>query len=403
MAVSRENEKLYELMENAPATQQSAAAARAAEALAAAESAAQRAQNVNTADARLDRAINDYLKASGFRYDIANDADYQSFAQQYRQNALSGRESAAATAQQLSGGWSPTYAAPVGSAVSHDIVSRAENYVPTFRALAQQEQDAGVQQAGNAAQMLREMDQAQYQQGRDTFADRLNYLSYLADRYQTERQADVQQAGFAGDIYRARLNSAMSDAQTARSVDNARYQFDSQSAANREQLAADQAIFNQKMAYTAAKDAYNDRVSAQKAAATQQKAAEKAAATQQKAAEKAAAQLEKDKAKYDKAAWQIKNVMNGGKLSGTMGYDLDYNKDGKVDRADYEIASNAAKTGVVTIPAIGSDKAKALINTIERVGSHYGAKSEKRIEEFVKKSNLNQQESMYVYQYFGII
>lgn len=357
-----------------------------------------------TADGRLDRAISDYLTQSGYRYDIGTDAGYQDFKQQYSQNTLRGRQAAQATAEKLAGGWDPTYANAVGSEVQQDIGANVGNYIPAFHTLGQQEQAARAAQAGNTAQLLHSMDESDYQRGRDTQGDRMNYLNYLASRYQTERQAEQEQQGFANDVYRARLAADQEAEQGARNLENARYLRNTQSAESRAKLAADQNEFNQKMAYTAAKDAYDDRIAAQKAAAQQAAAQAKAEAQAQQQAQKDAAALEKQKAKYDKDSWKIQQVLAGKrKISGDMEYDLDYNGNHKIDNQDLVIASNAAKTGVVNIPAYGSDNAKAMVKKITNLIAREPISSRADIiATMVEKSDLDNQESLYVYQHFGI-
>ena len=106
--MSKEEKRYNELMGSAPAASSSSATAQAAAELAAAEQAAQNIDYSRTADGRLDRAINDALSKSGFKYDVAKDKAYQDFAREYSQNALRGREAAQNTANQLSGGWTPT-------------------------------------------------------------------------------------------------------------------------------------------------------------------------------------------------------------------------------------------------------------------------------------------------------
>ena len=202
MAVNGENERLYALMNGQPAA--AGTDAQAAAALAAAEQAAADADYSHTADGRLDRAISDYLTKSGFIYDLSNDNNYKEFAQAYSQNALRWREAAQETANMLSGGYTPTYAAAVGSEVQGDIGANMANYAPTFRALGRQEQAARVAQAGNAAQLYQSMADTGYQRGRDLQGDKMNYLGYLADRYQGERQAALQRQDMANDVWRSR-------------------------------------------------------------------------------------------------------------------------------------------------------------------------------------------------------
>lgn len=397
MAVTKENERLYALMNEQPAA--AGGDAQAAAALAAAEQAVTDADYSHTADGRLDKAISDYLTKSGFAYDLSQDNNYKEFAQTYSQNALRGREAAQETANMLSGGFAPTYAAAVGSEVQGDIAANMANYAPTFRALGQQEQAARTAQAGNAAQIYQSMADTGYQRGRDLQGDKMNYLGYLADRYQGERQAALQRQDFANDVWRSRLSGAVENAAQARSIDNARYQHDTQSAQNRAQLAADAQEFEQKMTYQRAEDAYNTRVAAQKALAKQQEAAQKAAAKQ----------VETNKKTHEKNVNKIMNHLDGKrKIRDEQIGDFDYNHDGKVDEKDLTLAERMAKTGEVAsaadmpIEPVNDEKTSKFIEMVRRNGQHYGTLSAKTLEQLLAKSGLNEPQSLYVYQYFGL-
>lgn len=386
MAVTKENERLYALMNEQPAA--AGGDAQAAAALAAAEQAATDADYSHTADGRLDKAISDYLTKSGFAYDLSADNNYKEFAQAYSQNALRGREAAQETANMLSGGFAPTYAAAVGSEVQGDIGANLANYAPTFRALGRQEQAARTAQAGNAAQIYQSMADTGYQRGRDLQGDKMNYLGYLADRYQGERQAALQRQDFANDVWRSRLSGAVENATQARSIDNARYQHDTQSAQNRAQLAADAQEFEQKMAYQRAEDAYKTRVAAQK---------------------EAAKQVKTNKKTHEKNVNKIMNHLDGKrKIRDEQIGDFDYNHDGKVDEKDLTLAERMAKTGEVAsaadmpIEPVNDEKTSKFIQMVRRNGQHYGTLSDKTLEQLLAKSGLSDAEAAFVYQYFGV-
>lgn len=330
MAVN--NERLYQLIDNAPAPAQNPQTAQAAAALAAAENEAKEIDYTHTADARLDRAINEALQKSGYNYDLSKDNNYQEFARQYSQNTLSGRESAQNTANQLSGGYAPTYADTVGSEVSHDIINNMANYTPALREAARQEAAAKTAQAATAAQIYHTLADTGYARNRDQVSDSKNYLNYLASRYGTERQAENQQQSFANDIYRSRLSNALDDTKLARKIDNAQYQLNSQSAESTAKLAAERTAFDQKMAYTAAKDRYDDSAAAAKATA--------------KADKDRAKEIKTAKANYKSAADKIDKYVTSGKgLSYSEMKEFDYDGNGIIDERDRDLAYEASQTG----------------------------------------------------------
>ena len=390
MAVGKENDKLYALMNQQPAVISPQAEEQAAQ-LRAVEEAAQNVDYSRTADARLDRAINEVLRGSGFTYDTGNDESYQQFAKEYSQNALSGREAAETTARQLAGGWTPTYAPAVGSEVTHDIVSNIANYTPAIRAAAQREAAARTAQAGNVAQIYNAIADTGYQRGRDEQDDKMKFINYLANRYNTERQAEQQQTALAGDVYRAKLSGAMQNAADARSIDNSRYQFDDQSAQSRAQLAAQAYKNSREMEYDRAKDEYTERIAAQKAA-------EQQAAAQQAADAKAAKQLEKDKRTYAIATNKISDYITSQKTpNATDRYDLDFNKDGKVDSKDEVIAAQAAKTGQLRFTAEKTDKTDKVEQLVMS-----GQITKNKLKKYIEDADLSIPESIYLYQMYGL-
>ena len=351
--MSQQEEKRYlELMEGAPTVQQSAGTAQAAATLAAAEQAARNIDYSRTADARLDRAINEVLTKSGYKYDISRDQAYQDFAREYSQNALRGREAAQQTAKQLAGGYTPTYADTVGSEVSHDIVSNLANYSPSFRSAASREAADRTAQAMNTAQALETLANTDYSRNRDTVGDAKNFVNYLASRYSTERQADVQRQGIANDIWQQQLSGAQNNLNDSRQIENAQYLLGTQSAESRAKLAEDAYEFNQKQAYTAAKDAYDDRIAAQKAAET---AAEKQAEADEKDKEKA-------KTNYSKMTDKIDKYINTGKgLSYTQLKEYDLDGNGLIDERDRDLAEEASETGSVAYTFDYTDGVNELI------------------------------------------
>ena len=364
--MSKEEKRYNELMGSAPAASSSSATAQAAAELAAAEQAAQNIDYSRTADGRLDRAINDALSKSGFKYDVSKDKAYQDFAREYSQNALRGREAAQNTANQLSGGWTPTYAGTVGNEVLNDNLTHIANYSPSFRAAAAQEAADSAAQSVNAAQIYGAMADTDYSRKREAVNDAKNFVNYLASRYSNEAQNDIQRQGIEGDIWRSRLQGAANDLSNTRQIENAQYLLNTQSAENRAKLAEDAYEFNQKQAYTAAEDAYKDRVAAEKAAA-------KAAAAEEKA-------LNKAKTNYGKMTDHIAKYLNTGKgLTYTQLKDYDLDGNGLIDERDRDLAEEASETGSVSYTIDYSDGVNQLID--------YADSQLKALENRVKNKN----------------
>jgi len=410
MAVNNEEKRYYSLMENAPATAQVSAASReAAAAVAAQERAAAKTNYSTTADGQLDAAINGYLNKNGYHYNINEDDAYREFAAQHSQNALRGREESAAGAERLANGYQPTYAQAVASEVYNDEAARVQDYAPTFQGLAAKENAARQQSDSNLISIYSDIANREYSRERDTQGDRMNYLDYLASKYGTERQADAAADSNRAQIYATQLGAAANDLADARALDNKRMQFDTVSADTRAKISESDYEAQRKLDYTKAKDAYNDRIAAQKAAKT---AAEKAAKAKTTAATKAA----KDKTAAEKAARNakvnaykiddyLKDKDKYDKMSAADRVDLDYNGDGKVDKSDAYLARIRAEEEDVKagkgVKARSSSFTNEFINNIENVidSARTINLNEKLIKSQIDNANISPGEKAYLYEY----
>ena len=265
MAVYDE-EKLYnELMNSAPSAEQSTATQNSAAALKAGESyAAPGDYTGGIADQKLDAAINKYLNSRGFNYNTADDPDYQAYVKEYNENAKRGKALSRATAKTLANGYNPTYADTVSDEVYNSYMENVTDAIPQFKSLAAMENSGRENQLANAVNIYSTQAQKDYSRYRDTVGDKKNFLNYLYDRYATDRQSDVQQNADNASIYGTRLSSAQSNLENARSIDNQRYLYNTQSADNRAQLAQQERENQQKIEYQKAEDEYNAKVAAAK-------------------------------------------------------------------------------------------------------------------------------------------
>lgn len=265
MAVYDE-EKLYnELMNSAPSAEQSTATQNSAAALKEGESyAAPGEYTGGIADRKLDEAINKYLNSRGFNYNTADDPDYQAYVREYNENAKQGKALSRTTAKTLANGYNPTYADTVSDEVYNSYMENVTDAIPQFKSLAAMENSGRENQLANAVNIYSTQAQKDYSRYRDTVGDKKNFLNYLYDRYATDRQSDVQQNADKASIYGTRLSSAQSNLENARSIDNQRYLYNTQSADNRAQLAQQERENQQKIEYQKAEDEYNAKVAAAK-------------------------------------------------------------------------------------------------------------------------------------------
>lgn len=285
MSVNSE-EKIYnELMNEVPSQTVSGDTKQSAAALAGAESTAtgQADDYKSTYSGKLDDAISNYLTGRGFEYDPMQDKAYQQYRKEFAQNAAMARDTSRNTANQLAGGYNPTYADTVANEVYNERMGNISDAESTFKGLAQQDYQAKQEKNANVLNLYNTLEGTDYSRNRDTVGDYKNYLNLLASRYSTDRQADVNLDSANNDVYSTKLNGAVNNLSSARAADSQRYLYDTVSA---NQLA---------------QNAQAERENAQKIEYERNKAAYTAYTKAQKAAEKAKAKAEKNKGKTENA------------------------------------------------------------------------------------------------------
>lgn len=308
MSVNSE-EKIYnELMNEVPSQTVSGDTKQSAVALAGAESTAtgQADDYKSTYSGKLDDAISNYLTGRGFEYDPTQDKAYQQYRKEFAQNAAMARDTSRNTANQLAGGYNPTYADTVADEVYNGRMGNISDAESTFRGLAQQDYQAKQEKNANVLNLYNTLEGTDYSRNRDTVGDYKNYLNLLASRYSTDRQADVNLDSANNDVYSAKLNGAVNNLSSARAADSQRYLYDTVSA-------------NQ-----IAQNAQAERENAQKIEYERNKAAYTAYTKAQKAAEKAKAKAEKNKGKTE----------NANAVFASMGVTKDDFKKGKGNKED---------------------------------------------------------------------
>lgn len=277
MSVNSE-EKIYnDLMNEVPSQTVSGDTKQSAAALAGAESTAtgQADDYKSTYSGKLDDAISNYLTGRGFEYDPMQDKAYQQYRKEFAQNAAMARDTSRNTANQLSGGYNPTYADTVANEVYNERMGNISDAESTFRGLAQQDYQAKQEKNANVLNLYNTLEGTDYSRNRDTVGDYKNYLNLLASRYSTDRQADVNLDSANNDVYSTKLNGAVNNLSSARAADSQRYLYDTVSAnqlAQNEQAERENA---QKIEYERNKGAYTAYTKAQKAAEKEKAKAEK--------------------------------------------------------------------------------------------------------------------------------
>lgn len=277
MSVNSE-EKIYkDLMNEVPSQTVSGDTKQSAAALAGAESTAtgQADDYKSTYSGKLDDAISNYLTGRGFEYDPMQDKAYQQYRKEFAQNAAMARDTSRNTANQLAGGYNPTYADTVANEVYNDRMGNISDAESTFRGLAQQDYQSKQEKNANVLNLYNTLEGTDYSRNRDTVGDYKNYLNLLASRYSTDRQADTNLDSAKNDIYSAKLNGALNNLSGARATENQRYLYDTVSANQLAQNAQSERENSQKIEYEKNKSAYEAYVKAQTAAEKAKSKAEK--------------------------------------------------------------------------------------------------------------------------------
>lgn len=332
MSVNSE-EKIYkDLMNEVPSQTVSGDTKQSAAALAGAESTATgQADNYkSTYSGKLDDAISNYLTGRGFEYDPMQDKAYQQYRKEFAQNAAMARDTSRNTANQLAGGYNPTYADTVANEGYNERMGNISDAESTFRGLAQQDYQAKQEKNANVLNLYNTLEGTDYSRNRDTVGDYKNYLNLLASRYSTDRQADTNLDSANNDVYSAKLNGAVNNLSSARAADSQRYLYDTVSANQLAQNAQAERENAQKIEYEKNKSAYEAYIKAQEAA---EKSKEKAVEAQKKAQEKE--DNRRCRAAYDKFvdAYDLKNAKYDYKVGQlAQGY---YNGYITLDEMDY--------------------------------------------------------------------
>lgn len=265
MSVNSEGKIYNDLMNEVPNQTVSNNTRDSAATIAAAESAAANAASdyKSTYSGKLDRAINSYLTGRGFDYDPMQDKVYQQYRKEFAQNAAMARNASRETANQLAGGYNPTYVDAVADEIYNDSMGNISDAEGTFKGLAQQDYQSQQEKNTNVLNLYNTLEGTDYSRNRDKTGDYKNYLNILASRYSTDRQSDVSLDSAKNDIYSAKLSAAANNLSGARQSNNQHYLYNTVSSNQAAQNAQNERENSQKIEYAKNKSAYDAYVKAQ--------------------------------------------------------------------------------------------------------------------------------------------
>lgn len=265
--MANSEEKLYnDLINNEPSATTSNATTKSMAAISQAENVVPKSDYNNTYSGKVDTAIQSWLNNRGFEYDPNKDKAYQHYRQEYEKNSALARNASLKTANQLAGGFNPTYADTIAGEIYNDRMASVGEAEPMFKQLAQQDYQAQQNKFENIANIYSALDNTDYARGRDKITDYKSYLNLLANRYATDRQSDVGVDAANAEIYGTRLAGLQRSLEDARNINNQRYLYNNISADSAAQIAQAERENNQKIAYDKAKDAYDAKIAEAKVA-----------------------------------------------------------------------------------------------------------------------------------------
>lgn len=261
MAINSE-EKIYnDLMNNIPSSTESGDTKLSAIALTNAESTPIDDYD-NTYSGKLDNVINQYLKERNFAYDSSQDKAYQSYRTEYAKAAAAARERSRNTANQLAGGFKPTYSDTVASEIYNNHISNISDASSTFKSLAEQDYQAEHEKNSNLLNIYNTLEDKDYSRHRDSLNDYKNYINALANRYSTNKQSDMSVDNLNNDIYSTKLSGAMNNLSEQRAYNNQQYLYNTVSANQSAQNAQSEAENAKKIQYEKDYNTYEKNKSA---------------------------------------------------------------------------------------------------------------------------------------------
>lgn len=138
----------------------------------------------------LDETLQAILQRKEFNYDMNADALYQQYRDQYTRQGKLAMQDAVGQAAALTGGYGSSYAEQVGQQTYQGYLSQLNDKLPELYELALSKYKLDGDELQNRYSLLQSQESSDYSRYRDTVSDYRAELSYLADRYDSERDAD---------------------------------------------------------------------------------------------------------------------------------------------------------------------------------------------------------------------
>ena len=162
-----------------------------------------------------DEYLNKILNRPDFQYDVNSDALYQQYAEQYRRLGNMAMQDTIGQASAMTGGYGNSYATTAGSQAYQSYLQQLNDVVPELYQMALSKYTQEGQDLYNQYGAIMDREGMDYDRYRDSVSDYYSELSYLTDRYDSERDFDYgkysDDKGYAYQNYRDSIEDSYTE------------------------------------------------------------------------------------------------------------------------------------------------------------------------------------------------
>lgn len=162
-----------------------------------------------------DSYLNKWLSRDKFSYDVNSDALYQQYADQYTRLGNMAMQDTMGQAAAMTGGYGSSYATTAGNQAYQGYLQQLNEVVPELYQMALNKYNQEGQDLYNQYAAVKAEEDDRYGKYRDSVSDYNTTLSYLTDRYDSERDYDYEKylsdKGYAYDNYRDRIEDSFTE------------------------------------------------------------------------------------------------------------------------------------------------------------------------------------------------
>lgn len=151
-----------------------------------------------------DSYLNKWLSRDKFSYDVNSDALYQQYADQYTRLGNMAMQDTMGQAAAMTGGYGSSYATTAGNQAYQGYLQQLNEVVPELYQMALNKYNQEGQDLYNQYAAVKAEEDDRYGKYRDSVSDYNTTLSYLTDRYDSERD-------YAYDNYRDRIEDSFTE------------------------------------------------------------------------------------------------------------------------------------------------------------------------------------------------